>query len=74
MKKIDGKVVSVKMKNTAVVEIARQTIHPLYKKIVKRTKRIKVDTGEKTVAIGDRVTIVETRPISKEKHFKLTVK
>ena len=72
MQKIfNGTVVSVKMNKTAVVEITRRTPHPLYKKLLKRSKRFKVDMGELKISVGDRVRITETRPISKDKHFKI---
>lgn len=66
-----GKVVSLKMQNTAVVEVARRKIHPLYKKLLKRGKKYKADTNGVTLAMGDRVKIAETRPISKGKFFKV---
>lgn len=72
MKKIfNGIVVSVKMNKTAVVEVIRRTPHPLYKKLLKRSKRYKVDMGELKISVGDRAKITETRPISKDKHFKI---
>ncbi len=75
MKKIfEGKVVSLKMQNTAVVEILRLVPHPMYKKILKRTKKHKADTAGVSLSVGDRVKIVEVRPISKEKHFKVLEK
>lgn len=74
MKILAGKVVSNKMSKTLVVAVERKTLHPLYKKIVKKTKRFKVhyDTGD--IKIGDLVQIVATKPISKEKHFKILEK
>ena len=72
MKKIfDGVIVSVKMQKTAVVKITRKFPHPLYKKLIKRDNRLNVDIGTFTPKIGDRVKIVETKPISKTKHFKI---
>lgn len=72
MKKIvEGKVVSIKMKNTVVVEIVRKTPHPLYKKLIKRDKKYKVDVNGIAVNLGDTVRIVQTRPISKDKYFKV---
>lgn len=72
MQKIfNGIVVSVKMNKTAVVEVTRRTPHPLYKKLLKRSKRFKVDIGELKISVGDRVGMTETRPISKDKHFKI---
>jgi small subunit ribosomal protein S17 len=71
MKVLIGKVVSTKMAKTLVVEVARQKVHPLYKKLLRRSKRLKVDCGSKEIKVGDMVKIVSTRPISKEKHYKL---
>ena len=70
-KTLEGKVVSSKMQNTAVVEIFRRKPHPLYKKLLKRSKRYKVETGGLSVSVGDKVKIIETRPISKGKYFKI---
>ncbi len=71
MKIFKGKVVSLKMQKTAIVEIERKTAHPLYKKIMTRSKKYKVDTGELVLNVGDTVQIVETRPLSKDKYFKI---
>jgi len=71
MKILEGKVVSNKMPKTIVVEVERQSFHPLYKKIIRRTKRYKVENGKGNIKIGDIVKIKQTRPISKEKHFKI---
>lgn len=71
MKIFKGKVISAKQQGTAIVGVERKTIHALYKKILKRSKRYKVDTGGKSLTVGDTVSIVETRPISKDKHFKI---
>jgi len=72
MKALEGKIVSLKMNKTAVVEIVRRTPHPLYKKLLRRSKRYKVDTGNLALILGQRVKIVETRPIAKGKFFKVT--
>jgi len=66
-----AKVVSVKMTKTAVVEVIRKTPHPLYKKLIKRSGHYKADTGELVLKVGDKVKIAETRPISKDKFFKV---
>lgn len=66
-----GTVVSVKMDKTVVVEVIHRTAHPLYKKLLKRSKKYKADMGEYSVDLGDEVKIIETRPISKDKHFKI---
>jgi small subunit ribosomal protein S17 len=72
MKKIiNGVVTSVKMNKTAVVRITRKFPHPLYKKLIKRDSNLNVDTGTFTPIVGNRVKIVETKPISKTKNFKI---
>lgn len=71
MKTLEGIVVSVAMQKTAVVRIERQVVHPLYKKRYKKRKTYKVDTGEFSVVLGDTVKIVQTKPLSKEKYFKI---
>lgn len=70
MQHIQGTVVSNKMKNTIVVEYVVIKSHPLYKKTLRKTKRIKAHTDSE-LKIGDQVTIVSTRPISKNKHYKV---
>lgn len=71
MKTLEGLVVSSSMINTAVVEVVTYRPHPLYKKLQKRSKRFKADTKEVSGTIGDTVVIGQTRPISKDKHFKI---
>lgn len=66
-----GTVVSLKMKDTAVVEVERKIIHPLYKKVLKRSKRLKVDTNSMELSLDDKVKIVETKPYSRNKFFKI---
>lgn len=70
-KTFNASVVSVKMNNTVVVSITRQTPHPLYRKLLTRSRNFKADTNNHTVVVGQKVFIEETRPISKDKHFKL---
>jgi len=67
-----GKVVSDKMDKTVVIAIADHVQHPLYKKIVKRTVKIKAHDEQNTCHIGDRVEVMETRPISKDKRWRVT--
>ena len=74
MKMLTGKVVSDKMLNTLVVEVVRQSIHPLYKKILRRSKRFKVHNTDSKIKTGDTVKIAETKPMSKEKYFKVVEK
>lgn len=66
-----GKVVSDKMDKTIVVAIQDNVRHPLYKKIIKRTSKLKVHDENNECRIGDRVRIVETRPLSKDKRWRL---
>jgi small subunit ribosomal protein S17 len=66
-----GKVVSTKMQNTVVVEISRRVPHPLYKKLLKKSKNFNVDTAGQTVEVGNEVKIIETKPISKTKYFAI---
>ena len=66
-----GKVVSNKMAKTVVVEIERHVSHPVYKKVVKRTSRIKADSNNMEDLFGKTVKIEQTRPISSGKNFKV---
>ena len=66
-----GKVVSDKMDNTIVVAIEDNVKHPLYKKIVKRTYKLKAHDENNECNIGDRVKVMETRPLSKDKRWRL---
>jgi small subunit ribosomal protein S17 len=66
-----GKVVSDKMDKTVVVAIADNVQHPLYKKIVKRTVKIKAHDENNECRIGDRVLVMETRPLSKDKRWRV---
>ena len=69
-----GKIVSTKMKDTAVVLVERFTKHPKYGKFLKRQKKFKVhDAGNKHKE-GEVVEIIETKPISKDKHFMILEK
>ena len=66
-----GKVVSNRMYKTAVVAIQDSVKHPLYNKIIKRTVKLKVHDENNECNIGDRVRVMETRPLSKEKRWRL---
>ncbi len=70
-KVLTGKVISMKMQDTAVVEVSRRVPHPLYKKLLKKGKHFNVDTAGKSVEVGNEVKIVETKPISKTKYFAI---
>ena len=66
-----GVVVSDKMDKTIVVAVKDSVQHPLYKKILKRTKKFKAHDENKEAGIGDRVEIMETRKISKDVNWRL---
>lgn len=66
-----GLVVSDKMDKTIVVAIADRVAHPLYKKIVKKTYKLKAHDELNSAHVGDKVRVMETRPMSKEKHWRL---
>ncbi len=67
-----GKIISLKMNKTAVVEVGRRQAHPLYKKLLRRSSKIKADTADLTLVVGQKVKISQTKPISKEKFFIVT--
>jgi small subunit ribosomal protein S17 len=69
-----GKVVASKMTDTITVAVERYVKHPKYKKFQRRTKKYLVHDASNTAAVGQVVDIVETRPISKRKSFKLVTK
>lgn len=66
-----GKVVSDKMDKTIVVAIETSVKHPLYKKIVKSTYKLKAHDENNECKVGDRVKVMETRPLSKEKRWRV---
>ncbi len=66
-----GVVVSDKMDKTVVIAIKDSIRHPLYNKIVKRTVKLKAHDEENQCGIGDRVRIMETRPLSKDKRWRV---
>ncbi len=70
--KLVGKVVSDKMDKTVVVAIVDNVKHPLYKKIIKRTVKLKAHDENNECRIGDRVEVMETRPLSKDKRWRVT--
>lgn len=74
MKGLIGKIVSVNMQKTAVVEVKKSRPHPLYKKIIRGKKKYKVHYEGLDLKVGDKVEIMPTRPISKEKHFRVVNK
>lgn len=66
-----GVVVSDKMDKTVVVAIKERVKHPLYGKIVNRTKKFKVHDENNQCGVGDKVCVMETRPLSKDKHWRV---
>ena len=66
-----GKVVSDKMDKTVVVEVADRVAHPIYKKIIKRTYRLKAHDELNECGVGDTVKVMETRPLSKDKRWRV---
>ena len=70
-KTMTGIVVSDKMDKTIVVAIERRVKHPLYGKIVKRTYKLKAHDENNECSTGDKVRVMETRPLSKEKRWRL---
>ena len=70
-KRFTGLVTSDKMDKTVVVAISTRTLHPLYKKYVTRTKKVKAHDEHNDAHIGDTVRVVECRPLSKEKCWRL---
>ena len=70
-KTLIGTVVSNKMEKTIVIRIERRKLHPLYKKYITRTKKIKAHDEGNLCQIGDLVKVIESRPLSKDKHWSL---
>jgi small subunit ribosomal protein S17 len=66
-----GMVISNKMDKTVVVEVSRTVIHPVYKKFVRRRKRFMAHDEENRCRIGDEVMIVETKPLSRHKNWRV---
>ena len=66
-----GKVVSDKMDKTVVVTVADRVAHPIYKKIIKRTYRLKAHDEMNECGVGDTVRVMETRPLSKDKRWRV---
>ena len=66
-----GKVVSDKMDKTVVVTVEDRVAHPIYKKIIGRTYRLKAHDENNECGVGDRVRVMETRPLSKDKRWRV---
>jgi small subunit ribosomal protein S17 len=73
-RRLVGTVVSDRMEKTVVVEVVRQKIHPLYKKAYRVSRRFKAHDPNNEYKVGDRVIIEETRPISREKRWRVVGK
>jgi small subunit ribosomal protein S17 len=68
---LQGVVVSDKMEKTIVIEIVMRKLHPLYKKYLTRSKKVKAHDETNDAKIGDVVRVVETRPLSRDKRWRL---
>lgn len=66
-----GRVLSNKMNKTVVVAVERSVIHPVYRKVLRRMTKFKAHDEQNVCRVGDRVRMVETRPISKDKHWRV---
>ena len=70
-KTLTGSVVSDKMQKTIVIKITRRKLHPLYKKYITKSKKIKAHDERNDCSIGDIVRVIESRPLSKDKSWRL---
>lgn len=68
----EGVVVSDRMDKTVVVAVETRKIHPLYKKAIKVTRKYKAHDADNTCKVGDKVRIIETRPLSREKRWRVS--
>ncbi len=66
-----GSVVSNKMQKTVVVAVSRSVVHPVYRKVLKRVTRLKAHDESGLCKVGDRVKIIQTRPLSKDKNWRV---
>jgi small subunit ribosomal protein S17 len=66
-----GEVISNKMDKTVVVAVKRLTQHPVYKKTIKKISKFKAHDEENRAKVGDKVSIIESRPLSKDKRWKV---
>ena len=71
MKTLTGTIIALASPKTASVEVERSAMHPLYKKIIRRSKKYQCHLEDVEVSLGDVVMIQECRPVSKTKHFKV---
>lgn len=70
-KVLTGRVVSNKMEKTVVVAVETLVKHPMYQRIIRRTRKFKAHDEENSCRIGDKVKVMETRPLSKEKRWRV---
>ena len=66
-----GRVVSNKMQKTVVVAVDRVVAHPMYKKVLRRVTKLKAHDERSECKVGDQVRMIETRPLSKDKHWRV---
>jgi small subunit ribosomal protein S17 len=71
-REVSGTVVSNKMDKTVVVQVERLVKHPMYKKYIRRRNKFRAHDKDNVCQIGDRVTIIETRPLSKTKRWRVS--
>ena len=70
-REVSGTVISNKMENTVVVQVERLVKHPLYKKYIRRRNKFMAHDKDNACQIGDRVTLLETKPLSKNKRWRV---
>lgn len=70
-KTLTGLVISDKMDKTVVVMVNRLVLHPIYKKYVRKRKKVKAHDGKNECRVGDKVLLIETRPLSREKRWRV---
>ncbi len=66
-----GDVISSKMQKTVVVSVSRSVVHPIYRKVMKRVTKLKAHDESGICKVGDRVKLIQTRPLSKAKHWRV---
>lgn len=70
-KMLEGKIISIKTAKTAIVLTERKLSHPMYRKVINKSKKFKSHYNDLNIEVGDNVIIRETRPISKDKYFEI---
>ncbi len=66
-----GDVIGNKMQKTVVVSVSRSVVHPIYRKVMKRVTKLKAHDESGICKVGDRVKLIQTRPLSKDKHWRV---